>query len=120
MAREKTVSIGSIVQLKQNTGAGVDVWLPFIVTHVYQNDIISGIGCSGEPGAIGWSGRGTEAYNSVTKGDANRQWRFPVKVEEQENSAEQEKLVAEQAAQAAQAEPEQTEEESVDGNDTGA
>ena len=74
MARHKKVEIGQTVQLRHTFG-GRDERLPFVVTHVYDDDTVSGVAFSGEPGALGWGNRPTQGFPMVKQGDAHREWR---------------------------------------------
>lgn len=49
-------------------------WLPFLITHVYDENTVSGVGFSGQPEQVGW-GRPTGDFAHVTRGENNRQWR---------------------------------------------
>ena len=53
------------------------VWLPFMVTHLYDGNVVSGVAFSGEPGPLGWMNKGVQTYDNVSKGNDRRMWRFP-------------------------------------------
>ena len=65
-----TPSVGSVVMFKQR-----DEWLPMIVTHVHDTDMISGVALSGLPARAGWS-RGGQEFAIVSMGTDNRNWRY--------------------------------------------
>lgn len=63
------LSVGDIVEFKQRKES-----LPMIVTHIHDDDMISGVALSGFPTRIGWS-RGGQEFSNIKKGDDNRNWR---------------------------------------------
>ena len=67
--------VGAWVELSQMRN-GEPEWVPFLVTHVFSDELISGVAFSGEPAAISWQ-RGSMEFNQVKQGDDNRQWRWP-------------------------------------------
>ena len=73
MARHKQVLPGHMVQFRQVFGHRDDV-IPFLVTHVHVDGSVSGVAFSGEPGAMGWNNRASQAFPHVMQGRENRQW----------------------------------------------
>ena len=73
MPRAKKVTVGDVVQFVQVRNGELET-LPMMVTHVHLDDVISGVAFSGEPGAIGWMGKGAQPFNLVTMGFNNKQW----------------------------------------------
>ena len=71
----KAATVGAMVEFRQHRKGGED-WLPFLVTHVHNATMVSGVAFSGEPGAIGWH-RGSMEFSQVVQGTENRQWRWP-------------------------------------------
>ena len=79
MARPRKMHVGMMLEIAQMASLRepVKVWLPFIVTHLYDGNVVSGVAFSGEPGALGWMNRGAQTFDHVEKGNAGRMWRFP-------------------------------------------
>ena len=75
LGRGKKPAVGQFVEFQQ-AAVGVPTWLPFLVTHVHDGDLVSGVCFTGMPGAVGWNNRAAQAFNSVSKGSGNSQWRF--------------------------------------------
>ena len=78
MPRVKKAKVGDFVEIGQGRNGTIE-YVPFLVTHVYDNDVVSGVAFSGEPGPLGWNNRGAQPFNSIGKGDGNAQWHFPGK-----------------------------------------
>lgn len=74
MARPRKMQVGMMVELAQPR-LGEKEWLPFMVTQVYEDGLISGVCFSGEPGALGWMNRAAQAFDHVEHGNAMRQYR---------------------------------------------
>ena len=90
MARQKKMQSGMMVELSQHRN-GSKEWLPFIVTHVYDDGKISGVCLSGEPGALGWGGsRGTYAFDKVEMGNGMREYRVMKGMPQMEDAPEPE------------------------------
>ena len=62
--------VGQWVELCQPGGR----WLPFLVTHVYDANTVSGVAFSGQPAQVGWH-RPVADFAHVTRGESNRQFR---------------------------------------------
>ena len=62
--------VGQFVEFCQPGGH----WLPFLVTHVYDANTVSGVAFSGQPNQVGWH-RPVADFAHVTRGESNRQWR---------------------------------------------
>jgi hypothetical protein len=79
MARPRTMKMGMMLEIAQMASYRYPekVWLPFLVTHLYDGNVVSGVAFSGEPGALGWMNRGAQTFDHVEKGNATRNWRFP-------------------------------------------
>ena len=71
----KQVKAGQSVLFRLGFG-GSDELLPFLVTHVYDDDVVSSVAFSGEPGPLGWNNRGAMHNAQVQHGNENRQWRY--------------------------------------------
>ena len=67
------VEISQMASLRQPK----QVWLPFLVTHVHDENQVSGVAFSGMPGALGWMNRAAQAFDHVEQGDGIREWRMP-------------------------------------------
>ena len=74
MARHKKMEVGQMVELAQPR-LGEKVWLPFMVTQVYEDGMISGVCFSGEPGALGWMNRAAQAFDKREMGNNIGQYR---------------------------------------------
>ena len=74
MARPKKMQVGMMVEFAQPR-LGEKVWLPFMVTHVYEDGRISGVCFSGEPGALGWMNRAAQAFDKREMGSTIGQYR---------------------------------------------
>lgn len=61
--------IGSRVEFRQGSE-----WLLMVVTHVHDDDTVSGVAFSGLPARVGWH-RGAMEFANVKRGDQNRNWR---------------------------------------------
>ena len=79
MARPRKMHVGMMLEIAQMASLRepVKVWLPMIVTHLYDGNVVSGVAFSGEPGALGWMNRGAQTFDHVEKGNEGRMWRFP-------------------------------------------
>ena len=64
---------GQWAEISQPSKAGA-VWLPFLVTVVYDEDTVSGVAFCGHPFSVGWN-RPVADFAHVRRGEANRQWR---------------------------------------------
>ena len=88
MARPRKMHVGMMLEIAQMGffREPAKVWLPMIVTHLYDGNVVSGVAFSGEPGALGWMNRGAQTFDHVEKGNEGRMWRFPgVDVDENES-----------------------------------
>ena len=64
-----------VVEIHQ-TIRGKSRWLPFLVTHVHEEDgDISGVAMSGLPAQTSWM-RAAQDFAHVKQGEDNRCWRF--------------------------------------------
>lgn len=88
MARPRTLKVGAMLELSQQTPGGDQQWLPFLVTHVHGDDLLSGVCFTGRPGPIGWNNRAAHAFDNVSKGDMNRTWRDPAQVKPEPEGTE--------------------------------
>ena len=61
-------------------------WLPFLITHVYDADTVSGVAFSGQPSQVGWH-RPSADFAHVKRGESNRQWREVASAEAEEAPA---------------------------------
>ena len=61
--------IGQTVQININGH-----WLPFMLTHVMDADIVSGVAFSGRPREHGWN-RCCGDFANVIRGEGHRNWR---------------------------------------------
>ena len=79
MARPRTMKVGMMLELAEMASfrQPEKVWLPFMVTHLYDGNVVSGVAFSGEPGPLGWMNKGVQTYDNVPKGNDRRMWRFP-------------------------------------------
>ena len=72
---EPFVARGMVVEIHQ-TIRGKSRWLPFLVTHVHEEDgDISGVAMSGLPAQTSWM-RAAQDFAHVKQGEDNRCWRF--------------------------------------------
>ena len=72
---EPVVARGMLVEIHQ-TIRGKSRWLPFLVTHVHEEDgDISGVAMSGLPAQTSWM-RAAQDFAHVKQGEDNRCWRF--------------------------------------------
>ena len=71
--RNKKVEVGQFVEICQ-IAHGQKVWLPFMVTHVHEDSMISGVAFSGVPAPVGWGNRGAQPFQGVQQGHDNREW----------------------------------------------
>ena len=74
MARPKKMQPGMMVELAQPR-LGEKEWLPFLITQVYEDGLISGVCFSGEPGALGWMNRAAQAFDKREMGSNVGQYR---------------------------------------------
>ena len=68
-------TVGMMAQFCQ-AALGERIWLPFMVTHVHSDDMVSGVCFSGEPGPLGWMNRSAQAFDHRNKGSEVGCWRF--------------------------------------------
>ena len=75
LRRGKRPTVGMMVEVSQMANT-VPKWLPFVITDVHDDDMVSGVAFSGIPGPLGWNNRGAQPFHGVVKGSDNRMWRF--------------------------------------------
>ena len=83
-----TVQAGDMAELCQMRSlkrSAEPEWLPFMVTHVHADGVVSGVAFSGEPGAIGWH-RGAMEFTQASRGGGVGCWRERPALEMQELS----------------------------------
>ena len=90
MARPRTMKVGMMLELAEMASfrQPEKVWLPFMVTHLYDGNVVSGVAFSGEPGPLGWMNRAVQTYDNVPKGNDRRMWRFPGDVADESEPVE--------------------------------
>ena len=90
MARPRTMKVGMMLELAEMASfrQPEKVWLPFMVTHLYDGNVVSGVAFSGEPGPLGWMNKGVQTYDNVPKGNDRRMWRFPGDVADESEPVE--------------------------------
>ena len=72
---KRTLRVGGWLEFAQSMNGNME-WLPFVVTQVHDEGLVSGVAFSGFPHRIGWN-RGAMEYDLVAEGSANRTWRWP-------------------------------------------
>ena len=73
MVKGINMKVGQFVLFRQIMG-GRDQQLPFLVTHVHEEEgTISGVAFSGMPQVVQWA-RCAQGFAHVKQGEDNRQW----------------------------------------------
>ena len=65
----KTPSAGQMVEIRIG-----DTWLPYLITHVIDEEIVSGVAFSGRFRDHGWS-HCCGNFGNIHRGEGNRNWR---------------------------------------------
>ena len=67
LRRGKRPTMGMMVEFSQMANSTMK-WLPFMVTDVQDDDVVSGVALSGMPGPLGWNNRGRAAIPRCREG----------------------------------------------------